>query len=150
MNASKRLKPIKRLADNKEKTAAQNLGKSIGQKQQQLEQLEQLLQYRAEYLSSMSSITTQGMSGDRLHQYYHFLKKLDSAIEQQKLVVEQSQANISECRNKWQLSNSRANAVDKAVKNLQAKEVKAIDKKETTQVDEMSTQNFLRNTKNNR
>jgi len=149
MNASKRLKPIKQLADSKEKVAAQNLGKSIGQRKQQQLQLEQLIHYRTEYLITMSSNTAQGMSGDRLHQYHQFLAKLDSAIEQQQTAVEQSRLSVSECRNKWQSDNSRATAIDKAMKNLHAKEVKAADKKEVAQVDEMSTQAFLRSVKNN-
>jgi len=145
MTASKRLKPIKQLADNKQKVAAQNLGKSIGKRKQQQQQLEQLIHYRSEYLVTMSSNTAQGMSGVRLQQYQQFLAKLDAAIEQQQLAVAQSHTSVSECRTKWQNDNSRATAIDKAMKNLHSKERKEADKKEVAQVDEMSTQAFLRN-----
>jgi len=150
MNPSKRLNPIKKLADNKEKTAAQNLGQSLEQRKQHQTQLEQLINYRTEYLLSMSSKTAEGMSGDRLHQYHQFLKKLDSVIEQQQLTVEKSQLNVSKCQNKWQSDNSRATAIGKAMHSLRAKEVKAADKKESAQVDEMSTQAFLRSKQNNK
>ena len=143
MNASRRLKPIKKLADNKEKTAAKNLGKSVAQRKQNLDKLNQLVNYRREYVSSMTIKTQQGMTGDKLHQYHHFLTKLDTAIEHQKVLLEQSEIELSKSRTDWQSDNSRANAIDKAIKNLKNKEAKAGEKKESNQIDELSTQAFL-------
>lgn len=148
MNSSQRLKPIKKLADNKEKVAAQSLGKSVENSKNQQDRLAQLVNYRVEYIATMSLKTQQGMSGDRLHQYHQFLSKLDTVIEQQKLVVKQSFAQLSQCQNKWQSDNSRATAITKAMKNMKSKEVQAADKKESAQVDEMSTQAFLRRINN--
>ncbi len=144
MNSSRKLKPIKKLADNKEKVAAQNLGKSVEQRQLQKNRLEQLINYRSEYVDSMTLKTQQGVSGDKLHQYHQFLNKLDSAIDQQHVELEHSNVKLSQCQTKWQSDNSRASAIDKVMKNLSNKEKKASDKKETAQVDEMSTQAFLR------
>jgi len=144
MNSSQRLKPIKKLADNKEKVAAQSLGKSVEYSKTQQDRLIQLVDYRVEYVNTMSVKTQQGMSGDRLHQYHQFLSKLDTLIEQQKLVVKQSSAQLSQCQNKWQSDNSRATAISKAMKNMKFKEMQVADKKESTQLDEMSTQAFLR------
>ena len=144
MNASRRLKPIKKLADNKEKKAAQNLGKSVELRKQNLDKLGQLVNYRAEYVHSMAVKTQQGMTGDKLQQYHLFLTKLDTAIKQQQLVVQQNEAALSKNKSDWKSDNSRASAIDKAMKHLQNKELKAIDKKELKQVDELSTQAFLR------
>ena len=121
MNSSQRLKPIKKLADNKEKVAAQSLGKSVEYSKIQQDRLIQLVDYRVEYVNTMSVKTQQGMSGDRLHQYHQFLSKLDTLIEQQKLVVKQSSAQLSQCQNKWQSDNSRATAISKAMKNMKFK-----------------------------
>ncbi len=145
MSSSQRLKPIKKLADNKKKVAAQSLGKSVEQSKQQQNRLEQLIGYRAEYVNSMYLKSQQGMSGSQLQQYHQFLTKLDTALEQQKLAVQQSQNDVAQCQNKWQSDNSRASAIGKAINSLKAKEVKAADKRESVQVDEMSTQAFIRN-----
>ena len=83
------------------------------------------------------------MTGDKLHQYHHFLTKLDTAIEHQKVLLEQSEIELSKSRTDWQSDNSRANAIDKAIKNLKNKEAKAGEKKESNQIDELSTQAFL-------
>ncbi len=144
MNRSQRLQPIQKLADNKEKVAAQVLGKSVEHRQGQLDKLSQLNCYRAEYVESMTKKTLQGMSGDQLQQYHQFLNKIDTAIEQQKSAVEQSAVDLSLSQNEWQSNNSRASAITKVVKNLKADELKERNKRETIQVDEMSTQAFLR------
>ena len=132
------------MADNKQKVAAQSLSKSVEYSKNQQDRLAQLVNYRAEYIGSMSVKTQQGISGDQLQQYHQFLLKLDSVIEQQQKVVQQSHINLSQSQNKWQSQNSRANAISKVINKLKNKETKAADKKESAQVDELSTQAFLR------
>jgi len=144
MNSSKRLKPIKKLADNKQKAAAQTLGKSMEMRKFQIQKLNQLVSYRAEYVNSMALKTQQGMSGDQLQQYHQFLTKLDTAIDHQKVVVSESEQQMSQNQDQWRSKNSRANAIGKAIDQLKQKEVKASDKKEATQIDELSAQAFLR------
>ena len=144
MNPSKRLKPIKKLADNKEKVAAQTLGKSVERRKNQTDKLDQLITYRTEYVTSMSLKTQQGISGDQLRHYHHFLTKLDTAIKHQQQVVQQCEQEFSNSQHKWQSDNSRASAITKVIKKLKDKEIKAENKKESAQIDEISTQVFLR------
>jgi len=145
MNPSQRLKPIKKLADNKEKTAAQNLGKSVENRSQQIDKLTQLTDYRIEYMDNMAVQTQQGMSGEKLQQYHGFLSKLDTAIEHQNSIVSQSEKNVSQSQLNWKTDNSRASVISKVIKNMKNKEVRAQAKQEANQTDELSTQAFLRN-----
>jgi len=144
MNASQRLNPIKKLADNKEKVSAQELGHSVQDKSCQDEKLLQLIQYRAEYVESMTLKTQQGMSGDQLQQYHLFLNKLDTAIGQQRSAVEQSEQQLNQSKNEWRTNNNRASAITRVIGNLKGKEQQQKDKKEAAQLDELSTQAFLR------
>lgn len=144
MNSSQRLKPIKKLADNKQKVAAISLGKSLENCNQQVDRLEQLIAYKVEYLATMSFKTRQGISGSRLQQYHQFLTKLDSAIKQQRLAVQQGENSLAQCKTDWQTDNSRAKVIGKVINKFKANETKAADKKESAQLDEMSTQAFLR------
>ncbi|MBV1910156.1 MAG: flagellar export protein FliJ [Kangiellaceae bacterium] len=144
MNSSKRLQPIKKLADNKEKEAAQNLGKSLELRKMQLNKLAQLRNYRTEYVNSMSMKTQQGMYGDQLQQYHLFLTKLDTAIGQQQLVVNESEQNLSKSQDNWRSDSSRANAITHAIDKMKIKENSDKNKIESSQNDEMSTQAFLR------
>ncbi len=144
MNASKRLKPIKKLADNKEKASAQALGHSVNHKNSQQEKLQQLIQYRAEYVASMTYKTEQGMSGDQLQQYHTFLNKLDDAINQQRSAVEVSEQSLNNSKDQWRENNTRASAISRVIGNLEGKEIQQQNKKESAQLDELSTQAFLR------
>jgi len=144
MNPSQRLRPIKKLADNKEKTAAQNLGKSVENRTQQVDKLAQLTNYRTEYMDNMTAQTQQGMSGEKLQQYHHFLSKLETAIEHQNTIVSQSEQNVSQSQLNWKSDNSRASAISKVIKNMKNKEVRAQEKQEANQIDELSTQAFIR------
>lgn len=144
MNASNRLKPIKKLADNKEKEAAQNLGKSVEYRKLQINKLAQLRNYRTEYINSMSIKTQQGMYGDQLQQYHLFLTKLDTAIEQQQMVVHESERSVLESQDSWRTDSGRANAIGSAIKKMKTKENFEKDKRESAQLDELSTQAFLR------
>ena len=144
MNASNRLKPIKKLADNKEKASAQALGHSVNNKHCQQEKLQQLIQYRAEYIASMTHKTEQGMFGDQLQQYHLFLNKLDNAISQQQSAVEVSEQGLANSKDEWRESNTRANAISRVIGNLESKEKYQKNKKESAQLDELSTQAFLR------
>lgn len=144
MNPSQRLKPIKKLADNKEKTAAQTLGKSVQNQTQQQQKLAQLISYRREYVENMSYNTQQGMSGEKLQQYHQFLSKLDTAIKHQETVVSSSSQSVDQSRQTWKQDNSRANAIGKVMTNMKNKETIQKDKRESARIDEMSTQAFLR------
>ncbi|MEP1744034.1 MAG: flagellar export protein FliJ [Kangiellaceae bacterium] len=144
MSSSKRLKPIKQLAENKEKKAAQNLGKSVEYRKLQLNKLAQLRNYRAEYVNSMSQKTQQGMFGDQLQQYHLFLTKLDTAIQHQEQIVAQSEQSLVESQDNWRADSSRANAISSAIDKMKTKENQQKEKRENAQVDELSTQAFIR------
>ncbi len=144
MSSSKRLKPIKQLAENKEKKAAQNLGKSVEYRKLQLNKLAQLRNYRAEYVNSMSQKTQQGMFGDQLQQYHLFLTKLDTAIQHQEQIVAQSEQSLVESQDNWRADSSRANAISSAIDKMKTKENQQKEKRENAQVSELSTQAFIR------
>ncbi len=144
MSSSKRLKPIKQLAENKQKAAAQTLGKSVEYRKLQLNKLAQLRNYRAEYVNSMSQKTQQGMFGDQLQQYHLFLTKLDTAIKHQEQVVEESEQSLVESQDNWRADSSRANAISSAIDKMKTKENQQQEKRENAQVDELSTQAFIR------
>lgn len=144
MVRSKRLKPIKQLAKNKEKLAAQELGVSIENERQQSQKLEQLHQYRSEYIQEMDVKVKQGVSGDTLQRYHQFLAKLDLAISQQKEAVMQSSQQLNQSQSHWQDKRSRAKAITQVMDKMQVQEQKTQSKKENIQLDEMSTQAFIR------
>ena len=144
MIRSKRLKPIKKLAQNKEKTAAQELGHALDVHKHELNKLQQLKQYRIEYLEQMQVKISQGVSGSTLQQYHQFLNKLDLAINQQNNVTEQCESQLALTKEQWQSKRSKAKAITQVMDKMTVNEQHAKDKRESNQSDEMSTQAFLR------
>ncbi len=147
MTASKRLKPIKKMADRTEKNAAIDLSDSIKNKQDQINKLSQLIGYRDEYLVKLSEKSQAGVSSGQLQQYHLFLNKLNVAINQQRQTVDVSEDNIGLKKGNWRKKNSRAQAIGKVMSNLQSKEKLIKDRKEANQLDELTTQAYVRNSK---
>jgi flagellar FliJ protein len=147
MTASKRLQPIKSMADKTEKNAASDLSDSIKYKQDQISKLSQLIGYRDEYLAKIKEKSQIGVSGAKLRQYHLFLNKLNLAINQQKTSVEISEDTVGQKQGAWQNKSSRAQAIGKVMSNLQSKEQLKSERKEANQLDELTTQAFVRNSK---
>ena len=144
MARSKRLNPIKKLAQNKEKTAAQELGHALDVYKNEQNKLAQLNTYRTEYLEQMQVKVNQGVSGATLQQYHQFLNKLDLAISQQNNVTEQCESQLALTKEHWQSKRSKAKAITQVMDKMAVKEQQVKDKRESNQSDEMSTQAFLR------
>jgi len=147
MTASKRLQPIKKMADRTERNAAIDLGDSIKNKQDQINKLSQLIGYRDEYLVKLSEKSQMGVSSAQLQQYHLFLNKLNIAINQQRQSVDVSEDNVGQKKGTWRNKNSRAQAIGKVMSNLRTKENKVKARKEANQSDELTTQAFVRNSK---
>ncbi len=147
MAASKRLRPIKKMADNTEKDAALDLSESIKYKQEQLDRLSQLIGYRDEYLVKIGEKSQSGVSSAQLQQFHLFLNKLNLAINQQRKSVEISEDNVGNKQGAWQNKNSRAQAIGKVMSNLRSKEKIERNRKEVNQLDEFTTQSYIRKSK---
>ena len=83
LKKSKRLEPVKKIAESKESAAAVKVAKSVLEKAASLDQLEKLRGYRDEYIVQFKTKGQNGMSASRLQDYQAFVHKLDRAIEEQ-------------------------------------------------------------------
>lgn len=163
MARSKRLSPIKKLAENKQKVSAVSLGDAIKHLAQMEERLEQLQRYKREYQNQTQTQTQSqtrnqskqtsdlqatrashsNLTGQKLQQYYQFLTQLDAAISQQKQIVLDAKLGVSSKQLDWQNHHNRTSAVTKVIQKMRSNEERAKDKKEAALMDEMSTQAFV-------
>ncbi|WP_196137318.1 flagellar export protein FliJ [Aliikangiella sp. G2MR2-5] len=149
MVSSKRLDPIKKLANNQEQKAARSLGESLEIYKLEKDKLKQLDTYRVEYMTAMNEKVSSGISGASLQHYHQFLSKLDFAIKQQKEVLLVCEQRISAKQSHWQKEHGRNQAIGNAIDRLKAKEDVLRQKQETINTDEISTQAFIRRQKIN-
>lgn len=143
MTSSKRLEPIKKLANNQEQKAAKALGTAIELKKNEERKLNQLLQYQKEYLTGMESKVKLGVSGAMLQSYHQFLNKIEVAISQQKNVLIECEERITTSQGRWKNDHSRNNAIGQAISKIKVKEQKLENKEERAQADELSTIAFI-------
>ena len=80
------------LATNNADAQARNLGSALARESSQAKRLEMLHNYRGEYLGSFDRARRSGLTATALINFYNFLQKLDSAIDQQTIAVQQTQA----------------------------------------------------------
>lgn len=149
MDRSKRLTPIKQLAQNNEKNAAQSLARALDSQKRESSKLEQLFQYRLEYLNQMDVQIKNGINGTKLQQYHLFLAKLDAAINHQKAVLETSGKQLDRSKSQWQQKHNKTEAISQVMDKMAIKEKKVLDKRESSQNDEISTQAFIRRQNSN-
>jgi flagellar FliJ protein len=83
--------------------------------QQKSAQLEQLEQFRLEYEVKFGAAGGEGMAARQLQDYWLFMRKLNLAIEQQKLEVEAAGVGLGEVRDQWLADAQRTSALDHLV-----------------------------------
>ena len=118
--------------------AAQQNYQSMQQKYQGL------ADYRIEYVQQTQSRGQEGMASRQFNQYLNFITKLDQALTQQNMQVQQAQRVAEMRRTAWLLMQKKRKALDLLIdKELQAGYVRA-QKQEQKMLDEIATQQFFR------
>lgn len=138
MTASARLKPVHGFAERKEQDAARAFGESQQKLQGEMDKLEQLRQYRREYMERFHSAARQGIQARRMLDYQTFIAKLDEAIGEQERVLGYAREISAKAKNQWLEKQSRSKALGKVVEHHQVRERQAMDKREQREQDERS------------
>jgi flagellar FliJ protein len=103
-----------------------------------------LANYRTDYIRQSQQRGAEGIASRQFNQYLNFITKLDQALTQQNMQVQQAQRVAEMRRNAWLLMQTKRKALDLLIdKELQAGYVRG-QKQEQKMLDEMATQQFFR------
>ena len=138
MNTSDRFKPVLKVAENREASAARKFGQSRKQQHEEEAKLKNLREYHAEYLARFHQSASVGINASQLREYQAFIKKLETAIYEQEEVVRQSQQNTTEHKQQWTEKHIRTQSMDKAMSRIVASEQKQRDAQEQKLSDEIA------------
>ena len=141
MTRSKRMQPVQRLAQGRERDAMRKLGESQQFLDAQLAKLEELRAYRAQYAREFTATSETGLGATRLRDYRVFLGRLGQAIEQQELLVARYQSQHEKTRQQWLESRTHSQAIDKVVDGYQQQERRQQDRREQLEHDERAQRN---------
>ena len=138
MNSSERFKPVLKVAENREASAARKFGLSQKQQHEEESKLDSLRQYHAEYLARFQQSASAGISAGQLREYQAFLSNLEVAITEQEEIVRQSKLTSSQHKQEWTEKHIRTQSMDKAMGRMVADEQKQQEALEQKMTDEVA------------
>jgi len=112
MTKSQRVKPIVKIAQNREREAALVFADSQRVLLEREQRLLEVGKYRQEYLENYQSKGRSGMSAQQMRTYRNFLLKLDAAGEQQEQLVRVAQGELEQQKARWVEKHLRTEALD--------------------------------------
>jgi flagellar FliJ protein len=119
MKQSTKLQPIANIRKQQEENAGRLHGEAIREAEQQQSQLDELMKYRAEYINGFESVGKSGLSAIQAQEYRLFINRLDEAIAQQKLFVENGKSRCEASQQEWLDKRSKSKIINKVVEKRQ-------------------------------
>ena len=142
MTRSKRMQPIKNLADERARDAGQALALTRRAFTDHERQLAELKAYHADYAQRVAGGAA--ADGIRLQNYHAFLGRLSAAIEQQSKLVAQARLELERAEADWRERHSEAGSIGKAVERIKSGERQDADRRDQRESDERALQNLRR------
>ena len=136
MKSSRRLGPVARLARQHERNAARQLGGSLQRAEQQQKQLDDLIDYRDQYVADFQAAGKEGLTAIQLRDYQLFLSRLDAAIRQQQQNLAASQQNCEQSQAEWHDKRGHSKMIDKVVENRKMAEERKLNEQEQREQDD--------------
>ncbi|WP_150047874.1 MULTISPECIES: flagellar export protein FliJ [Methylomonas] len=149
MKRSQRLQIIIDLQQRQENEALQLLGRRQQQLNEQQAQLDNLLNYRQQYLNKLLERQKTGMNVNQLLELRAFADKLDKAIEGQRLTVRQQERECQKARDKWQESHQRSKSLLRLGEIAVAEETQLEIKREQSEQDARAARSSRKDGANN-
>jgi flagellar FliJ protein len=136
------LQPLLELMQTRTDEATRQLGQLIAAEQNQRSRLQMLEQYREEYAERMRQATAEGITRMILRNYQDFLGRIDEAIRQQRIAVENSERSTQAGKEHWQAQNKQLKAIDTLSQRHEARERYRENRQEQKLQDEFTTRKF--------
>ena len=118
--------------------SAQEFSESQKSHSEKVAQLEQLMQFKADYERTLTARGSEGMDARQFQDYRLFLTRLNEAIAQQTLELQGSEASLSAVREEWVSKSQRNQALDQLVEDRHKARLKAREKLEQKRADDDS------------
>ena len=134
MTRSKRMEPIKNLADDREREAGRALSRAQAALEAAEKQLADLVSYRAEYAARQQGGAALDVA--RVQNFQAFLGRLEDAIRQQQRVVDQARVAAEASGSAWRERKIESASLGKVVTRLQVQERVVSDRRDQAATDE--------------
>lgn len=136
------LQPLLEVMQTRTDEATRQLGKLIAAEQSQRSRLQMLEQYRDEYAQRLREAAMQGVTRLVLLNYQDFLARIDEAIKQQRIAVENSETSTKAGQEHWQNQNKQLKAIDTLSQRHDARERYRENRQDQKLQDEFSSRKY--------
>lgn len=143
MKRSDRLNEVRRVIETERDGASQRLAQKQSSVAFAGNRLQELLQYREDYLRRFRKDAGAGLSGTRVRDYQTFLAKLDQAIRQQQSALAKARAEADFEREKLRDISGQLAAVSGVADRWSGEERRAEERLDQQRSDELSQRNFI-------
>ncbi|PHV13092.1 flagellar export protein FliJ [Chitinimonas sp. BJB300] len=127
------------LAIEKREEAARLISVALSRQQQMQERLNQVEQYREEYRLRLTDTATRGMRVHQWNDFQLFLAKLDTAVEQQVMELQRSDAQVEAAKQAWLEREKEVKAFETLHERHNAREGRREGKREQNLSDESAS-----------
>jgi flagellar FliJ protein len=141
MTKSKRLEPVARIAENRERRAAAELAASRQRLEEQAARLRELISYRDDYSRRFQEAGRQGFDAARMADYRRILAQLAEAIAWQEQRLATLRRDCEQLQRRWADTHTRTAALDKAIDRMRGEERREADRREQGELDETAQRN---------
>ena len=142
MKRSERLEKINAINHGMETLAGANLANTQAEYASQVNQLEQLMVYKAEYADKFTERMKGDISANELQDYRYFFASIDAAITQQQSMVHHFKRLVEKSREEWLNRHQEVQKINQVSSSLRRTEQVARSRIEQKVLDEI-TQHFF-------
>ncbi|PYE31019.1 flagellar FliJ protein [Idiomarina fontislapidosi] len=134
-----------------EQQRTDKLAQHFSQAKQQLmseqQRLDGLVQYRLDYLNQLQTRGTGGIQSIQFGQYHAFVGKLDEGVEQLHQVIKKLNQVVEQRKQQWLKQRRKAESIEILIQNKMREAERKRARREQKNLDDFSTQRFIRNKK---
>jgi flagellar FliJ protein len=142
MKRSVRLDIVEKLAKQREDQAAQALAEVRSQLEIEDKRLQELVEYREEYMGYLDQQGAAGISMQQWRRTQGFIDQLADLAQRQQIAIDGWRAREQQVLDKWRLLYQRRKNIGQYINKLSMEELAAEDKKEQKVIDELISQRF--------
>jgi len=138
VSRSRRMQPVWRVAESREREAAQAVGKAQRLFEEESARLGELRHYRQEYQRHIEETGAAGVTAARLMELRRFLGRLGLAIEQQQGRIAAARQQLEQKRRLWREAQGRMQALESVMERYRHEEAREGARREQRETDEFA------------
>lgn len=147
MSRAKKLLPVVEMVRKATETELNKLGQTNALLQRDQNQLDDLMQYRAQYLTRFRQNEEAHMTAKQALELRGFLAQLDQAISAQQQQVNQSRQQVQYQQQNWLKARNKEQAIETLITKYQAEETLLQNRREQRDNDEHTNAMWVRKNK---